>query len=107
MTITEKQIEVMESLDWRIHDGGEDIEIENYSPAGEDLVFTLYGETLLEAVTELYESYDAEEHAELWIDSRGKNGVPGSIRELLDDADSIEEMLRELAVAIMEVEKNV
>ena len=107
MTITEKQIEVMESLDWRIHDDGEDIEIENYSPAGEDLVFTLYGETLLEAVTELYESYDAEEHAELWIDSRGKNGVPGSIRELLDDADSIEEMLRELAVALKEVANNV
>lgn len=107
MTITEKQIEVMESLDWRIHDSGEDIEIENYSPAGEDLVFTLYGETLLEAVTELYESYDAEEHAELWIDNRGKNGVPESIRELLDDADSIEEMLRELAVAIREVANDV
>ena len=41
--------------------------------------------------------YDADEHAELWIEGRGKNGVPNSIREILDDADAIGEMYFDLA----------
>ena len=45
-----------------------------------------------------------DEHVELWVDSRGKNGVPGSIRELVKDAEAIDKMLQELADALAEVE---
>lgn len=40
--------------------------------------------------------YTFSEHAEMYIDSRGQNGVPGTIRELLDDADAIKAMIGEL-----------
>ena len=36
----------------------------------------------------------------MWIEHRGKNGVPGSIRTLINDADAIQEMYNELAHAL-------
>ena len=33
----------------------------------------------------------------MWVESRGKRGVPDSIRTLIDDADAIKEMAFELA----------
>ena len=41
--------------------------------------------------------YNADEHAELWIETRGSNGVPSTIRDLLDDAEAIGEMIEDLA----------
>ena len=43
------------------------------------------------------EDFDAEEHAEMWIEGRGKNGVPDSIKDLLEDAEWQKEMLLEVA----------
>lgn len=43
------------------------------------------------------DGFDVDEHVELWIDGRGRNGVPGTVRELLDDAEEIQKMLNELA----------
>lgn len=37
---------------------------------------------------------------ELWIEGRGKNGVPATARELVEDAEAIRDMLNELAVAL-------
>ena len=34
------------------------------------------------------------------IESRGTRGVPSSVRQLIDDADAIQEMLDELAEAL-------
>lgn len=43
------------------------------------------------------EGFDVDEHVELWIGGRGENGVPGTVRELLDDAEEIQRMLDDLA----------
>ncbi len=43
------------------------------------------------------DDFDADEHAEMWIDLRGKRGVPDSIRVLINDADSIKEFLLKVA----------
>lgn len=37
---------------------------------------------------------------EILCDNRGKNGIPGSIRALLDDADDIDGMIEELYIAL-------
>ena len=37
---------------------------------------------------------------ELWVDGRGKNVVPATIRELLEDAEEIDGMLEELAIRV-------
>jgi hypothetical protein len=48
--------------------------------------------------------FDHDEHAEMWVEGRGKNGVPGTIRQLLDDAEAIDKMLQDLAAALAETE---
>lgn len=39
--MTEQHIAVCEALDWRVHDDPEEdyVELEKYSPAGEDFIF--------------------------------------------------------------------
>lgn len=105
MKINPKYEDVLESLDWRIV--GKDLEtvdIENWSPAGENIVFTLNTDDVPGSAMKEYEDFDADEHAAMWIESRGKRGIPSSIRTLIDDADAIEEMLKELADRLAEVE---
>lgn len=96
-----------EELDWSVkwyEDVEEDtyVEFSKYSPAGEDFSFEVYYEDeseIPDKVKEYYEGFDAEEHVMLWADSAGRNGVP-RLRELIEDADAIEEMIRELVIAL-------
>ena len=78
------------------------VEFSKYSPAGEDFSFEVWYthvSEIPEKVMEYYEEFDPEYHASLWADSAGRNGVP-RLRELIEDADAIEEMIRELAIAL-------
>ena len=72
-------------------------EMEFYSDAGEDFVFTVWFDGTWSDFVDNFRQYtidfDPDEHAEMWVNSRGKNGVPDSIRTLIDDADSIQEYL--------------
>ena len=79
---------------------------DGYSPAGENIVVELQypleefpALTVLDISKDVYrewENFDKDEHVMLWADSRGTNGVPETIRELMDDAEEIENMLRDL-----------
>ena len=76
-------------------------ELEWYSPAGEDVIATIWFDgsdaDFIRSFRDYAEDFDAEEHAAMWINSRGENGVPDSIRDLLDDADAIDAKLCEVA----------
>lgn len=80
---------------------GYDVELETYSPEGEDVIVSLTYDGTEEDFIRQFRSYaegfDAEEHAEMWIESRGKNGVPDSIKDLLEDAEWIKSTLEEVA----------
>ena len=80
---------------------GYDVELETYSPEGEDVIVSLIydgtEEGFIKAFRSYAEDFDAEEHAEMWIEGRGKNGVPESIKNLLEDAEWQKEMLLEVA----------
>ena len=103
-----KLLEVAEELDWICNVCAEEnpkrnyIEMQKYSPAGEDfyIIVDFNDEnpikSFLENLEECCEYFDPDEHAEMWVGSRGKNGVPNTIRELIDDADAIKEMIGEL-----------
>ena len=41
----------------------------------------------------------------MWVEIRGKRGVPDSIRTLIDDADAIKEMVFELAAELRKAEE--
>lgn len=100
-----KYIEVCERLDWTIHeykDGS--VDLQKYSPAGEDFSFGVSLEKFVDEVKQYAAYFDVDEHVELWVESRGKRGVPSSIRTLVEDAEAIDKMLQELAAALAEVE---
>lgn len=104
--LTKKIFDMMEKNDVQVHNRAEQDgqfyrEIEFYSPAGEDVIETVWYDGtengFITAFDEMADNFDVDEHAELWIDGRGKNGVPKTIRELTTDAEAIKDKLRELA----------
>jgi len=98
--------DICEKLDWRVTDTGDgNIELEKYSPAGEDFIITVGEERFVDNVKAYAASFDQEEHIAMWVEARrsGTSGVP-SIKELVEDAQAIDDMLRELACALFEAE---
>lgn len=113
---TKRGIErVAEALYWGVRwdedniAGEKCVEFNKYSPAGEDFAFEVWYthvSEIPEKIREYYEGFDPEEHVMLWANSAGSNGVP-SLRKLMEDADAIEEMIRELAVAFDDIKKEI
>lgn len=110
MELSERIMNVLESHDIslcgeiseRTYDNdGYDVELETYSPEGEDVIISLiYDGTEEDFICQFRsyaENFDAEEHAEMWIECRGENGAPNSIKDLLEDAEWQKEMLLKVA----------
>ena len=89
--------------------GQYDIDLETYSPEGEDVIVSLiYDGTEEDFIREFISyanNFDADEHAEMWVNSRGKNGVPDNIRDLLEDAEWIKDTLMEIADELKELDE--
>lgn len=93
-----KQRKICEKLGWNLYEYDEYVDVCQYSPAGEDFCFTVPKKNFAQEVEHYAEGFDADEHAEMWIKCRDAvNGVPSSIRTLIDDADAIQKMLTTLA----------
>lgn len=106
LKIKKKYLEILEKQDWGVCGYTDDgrVELEKYSPAGEDFIICVEVENFPDAVMEYYEDFDVDEHIEMWIEARrnGVRGVPAT-RELVKDAEAIDNMLQELAEALEEV----
>ena len=78
------------------------VELEKYSPAGEDFSMIIDFDmddpikSFLDDLREYSENFNIDEHVEMWLPSRGKGGCPGSISELVEDAEAIKDMIVEL-----------
>lgn len=106
MTDNEKWEMIEEALDELgvRHDIGSDYEalIEFWTDtAGQDVPteFDYDGtpEDYVKQFTERAENYDVDDEVELYVDMRGKNGVPNTVRELLDDCQEAKDTLMEIA----------
>lgn len=104
--LTENVISILEDNEVKIYDrsyqNGEYYrEIEYCSPEGEDVVQTIWYDGtergFVEAVRKLSDDFDVDEHVELFSSSRGKGGVPESIKVLVEDAEWIDAFLSDLA----------
>lgn len=113
MKLNDKVIEIVEKNGFSIHEiekQGDDyyIEISQYTPLGEDWWVTIWfdgtDEGFIEAMREMYDGFDVDEETEIWIECRGKNGVPSSIKALVEDAEWKESILGELADELEELE---
>lgn len=79
------------------------VEIQQYTPEGEDWYETVWFSApndIESEVERLYSNFDVDEEAELWIDSRGQNGVPSSIMAIVQDQQWKQNKLKELYEAL-------
>ena len=97
--------------DWRVmpcNEAGDAIcfELEAWSPAGEDVIISLCGDTIEELAhdaQEAWDGFDPEEHAaEILVAKRAGDenarrfyaAAPDSLRDLLEDAEAIDAMYK-------------
>lgn len=104
--LSKKIINVLERMDFYPNDlekQGDEyyVEINCVTPAGEDwweaVWFDGTSEGFCRSVRERANTFDVDEEAEIYVDMRGKNGIPSSIRTLIEDAEWKERKLIELA----------
>ena len=78
-----------------------DIELETYSPEGEDVLISFgYNgseDGFVDRFSEYAEDFDVDDHVEMYVNNRGKNGIPNSISDLVTDAKWIKNMLLKVA----------
>jgi len=110
--LAKKVIEVLENADFRVcsneeQDGEMVAELEWYSDAGEDFIAVIWHkgnkQSFIDAFIEYANDFDADEHAEMWVEHRGEGGCPSSIRALIEDADGIKKHLEETANALRRI----
>ena len=94
----------IEDCGWNVEQVNEtEWEIESSSPLGEDLVEYINGENdeeIIADIERLASNFDVDDHVELYVGMRGTRGVPDSISALVKDAEDIQEMLDDLAMAV-------
>lgn len=107
VSIRFKDVQAIEKHGWTllsIEEQESDIivEIENSSPLGEDVVEDIWleaGDSMESAAYKWADSFDVDDHVAIWVEHRGKDGVPDSIEDLVEDAKDIQKMICELARA--------
>lgn len=101
LKLNRKYKKICERLEWRVAEDSGTVELEKYSPAGEDFIFAASVENFAKDVELYADNFDIDEHIEMWIEAK-RNGVAGvpSTRELVQDAYDIQAMLNELAEAL-------
>ena len=70
--------------------------------AGQDIPYEYDGwdgtaEDLVKDFVRYAENYDVDEEVELYVNMRGQNGVPSTVRELLDDCQEAKDTLMKIA----------
>lgn len=98
--------DVLDRLEWCMYeDDCGNADLRKVSPAGEDFGFFVSLGNIVEDVKKYALDFNTEEHIQMWIQAKfeGVSGVP-SVRELVEDADAIKEMLQELSDNLESVE---
>lgn len=109
-----KIIEIANANGWlaKCDDDGEghvEFSFRQHSPLGEDVVVELdpcLPDQVVAKIREYANDFDPDDHARMWIENSDGRGVPQSVRELIDDAEEIKQMLENLAHALEELETN-
>lgn len=74
--------------------------------AGQDIPVEFYfdgtAKDFVEKFSEYADNYDVDEEVELFANMRGKNGIPETIRELLDDMQNAKDTLMKIKTELIE-----
>lgn len=113
MKLDNKIIEILENNGFYINEIEKQdkefyVEINQTTPCGEDWWETVWfdgtNKGFVDGVKNRYDNFDVYEESEIWIGCRGKNGVPSSIRELVEDAEWKKRELRIIFDQLKELE---
>lgn len=110
MKVDPRLISICEENGWTVltdDNDDSDIELEQHSPAGEDIIVCVEKENFVENVRYYEDCFSPDEHVTELVPMRGTHGIPSSIRVLIDDADEIKMMLSELAMALEEKQSEI
>lgn len=92
-------LDILEKREWSVCDYTDDgrVELEWYSPAGEDFIVCVKVENFPDEILDYSDSFDPDEHIAMWIEAKqnGTKGVPGA-RQIVHDAEEIEKELDDL-----------
>lgn len=111
MHIVKEIIDVLENHNFEIQqveepNGDKYIELQQHTPCGEDWHETIWfngtDDDFVRNVNKRYMDFDVDEEVEPWVEKRGENGVPSSIKALVEDAEWKE---RELEILSNELEE--
>lgn len=95
----QKYLDVFEWREWRVREDESGVELEWFTPAGEDYLVNIDTEdqSITGAVFDAYMDFDVEDHVRMWLNAKadGVSGVP-DIDEPVKDAHAIEGELRDL-----------
>lgn len=96
-------IELAEDSGWNVEVNGNTFEFRQSSPCNQDFGFCAEMEnddveTLIDAIYEAYNDYDASAENYLWPDNEGhgKNGAPYDMKEVYEDMEACQKMMLEL-----------
>lgn len=112
MKLSEEIIEAIEENGFRAEpvteqDGRYYVEISQGTPLGEDwwtaIWFDGTDSGFAQGLYEYWQGFDVDDEVEPYIEMRGTNGVPSSVRELIEDAEWKRDTLGELSKAVSAV----
>lgn len=95
--------EYLKDLGWNVSTCDRVLTIQRHTPLGEDWFYELPLDNLENKLIELYSNFDVDEEAAFWIERRGENGVPDSVKDLLEDAEWKEKELEKIYDLIMRI----
>ena len=107
--ISERIEDTLNELEFRvvgssIQKGEYVTEVQFYSDAGDDYIMTIWHDGTEPGFIHSFKLYadifDVNEYVRMYISCMGKNGVPGTIQELLDDANMIKAALKKVTSSI-------
>lgn len=82
------------------------VELEKFSPMGQDFIATLWFENdneedFIDKLKDYWQNFDPDEETARWIDDMGHgiNGAPYNLQNVLIDMEDCKEMLRDLYIA--------
>ena len=109
--IKNRIIDTVAYLGWSVNFYEDEMYFENYTPCGENIIIEVCKEkytfqNILKEVKSVNDYFDPEEHAVMWYKTHGLNGAPTSIRTLLEDADVLTEMYKDLYIALLNINCN-
>lgn len=97
--LRQEYLDILEKREWSVSSYTDDgrVEIEWYSPAGEDFLVCVNVENFPDEILDYSDDFDPDEHIEMWVEARanGRQDVPGA-RRLAKDAEDIQKELDDL-----------